>query len=260
MSIDAFINNLAGIGTFISSVIALIALRELIKQRRAMYRPSLFLNEFTLSVKGNPRANQKSFYYYKLHNLHEPEDKNNNTPHSIGSQVFFENIGYGIANQVNFKWEFDYKKAVKILCNLDNDLKYEFNSKDKSVLLTLNEDYFDSYRFEDIGKEKNIDFIKPENLQINKKPLSIPMLITSIHMDYVLVKNKMNTETCAKFKYEEFKNFPKPKLTISYKDISGKVYKSHYKFNLTCGNSFYQKHDYEIDTRTDYALLTFKAE
>ncbi len=258
MNIENCINNLAGIGTFISSIIALIALREIIRQRRAMYRPSLLLNEFSLSVKGNPRVNPKNLYYYKLHNLHEPEDLTDKTPHSISSQIFLENIGFGIANQVNYKWEFDYKKAIKILCELDSDLKYKFNFTEKSVMLTRNEQYYESYRFDDIGNERKIDFIKPENLQLNRKPLSIPMIITGIHMDYVLVKNKMNSEICKKFEFEDYKKFPKPKLTVSYKDIAGKEYKSTYKFSLTCGNSFYQKHDFEIDTNTDFAFLTFK--
>lgn len=259
MNIDHLINNLAGIGTFISSIIALYALTELIKQRRAMYRPRLFLNEFTLSVKGNPLANRKSFYYYKLHNLYEPLNKEDMSKHSISPQVFLENIGYGIANEVSYKWDFDYKKAVKMLCELDAGLKYEISNTDKSILLMMSGDFYDSYRFDDLEKEFRIDFIKPENLQSNKKPSSVPMIITSVYMDYVLIKNKMVTESCTRFEHEEYKNFPIPKLTITYKDIAGKKYESIYRFKLSCSNSFYQKDDWVIDTKNDYAFLTFKS-
>lgn len=259
ISVNTLINNLAGIGTFISSIIALIALRELIKQRRAMYQPSLFLNEFALSVKGNPLADSKSFFYFKTHNLHEPENKKDETKHSISSQVFMENIGYGIANQVSYKWDFDYKKALKILCKLDNEFDFEIRKNDQSILLTRNSQFYGSYDFQKISKESKIDFIKPENLQLNKKPFSIPMLITSIHMDYVLIKNKMTTDICNKFEYEEYDNFPKPKLSITYKDITDKKYNNKYEFDLSCGNSFLQTNDFKIDTTKDYAFLTFKA-
>jgi hypothetical protein len=259
VSMNTLINHLAGIGTFISSIIALIALRELIKQRRAMYQPSLFLNEFTLSVKGNPLAESKNFFYFKTHNLHEAENKKDKTKHSISSQVFMENLGYGIANQVNYKWDFDYKRALKILCKLDDEFSFEIRNNEKSILLTRNNKFYGTYDFERISKESKIDFIKPENLQLNKKPLSIPMLITSIHMDYVLIKNKMTTEICNKFNYEKYENFPKPKLLITYKDIAGKKYNNKYEFNLSCGNSFLQTSDFEIDTTKDYAFLTFRA-
>lgn len=259
MCIEKIINNLSGIGTFISSIIALYALTELIKQRRAMYRPRLFLNEFTLSVKGNPIANRQSFYYYKLHNLYEPENKEDLTKHSISSQVFLENIGYGIANKVRYNWDFDFRKAVKMLCELDNELKFQIKNEDNSIIITKNGEYFTHYNFNDLNTEKKIDFIKPENLKANNKPSSIPMIITSIHMDYVLIKNKMESETCKRFEHEEYKHFPKPKLTITYEDIANKKYENIYKFNLNCGNSFYQKDIWEIDTLNDYAFLTFKS-
>ena len=253
------IDNLAGIGTFISSFIALIALRELIKQRRAMYQPSLFLNDFTLSVKGNPLFDSKSFYYYKLHNLHEPENKSDITPHSISSQFFLENIGYGIANKVSYTWEFDYKKAIKTLQDLNEEFSFELMKKEKKIMVLRNLKFYASYDFSMLSNDSKIDFIKPENLQINKKPISLPMLITSMHMDYVLIKNKMTTDICKKFEYENYENFPKPKLTITYKDIANKKYKNKYEFELSCGNSFYQKSNFTNDTKTDFALLTFRS-
>lgn len=258
MDIDKLINNLSGIGTFISSIIAVYTLKELIKQRRAMYRPRLFLNEFTLSVKGNPLFNSKNFYYYKLHLLHEAENKNDLTKHSISSQVFFQNIGYGIANKIKYRWDFDYRKALKKLGRLDNNIQFEIK-KDKSILLSKNGEFFGNYNFDDLENEIKIDFIKPETLDFNKKPSIIPMIITTIHMDYVLIKNKMNDEICKKFDFEDFKDFPKPKLTISYEDIAGKKYNEVYKFSLTCSNSFFQKDDWTNNTNTDYAFLTFKS-
>jgi len=259
MCIEKIISNLSGIGTFISSIIALYALTELIKQRRAMYRPRLFLNEFTLSVKGNPIANRNNFYYYKLHNLYEPENKEDLSKHSISSQVFLENIGYGIANKVRYQWDFDFKKAIKILCELDNELNYQIRNDENSVIITKNGEYFSHYQFDNLSRGNKIDFIKPENLRSNKKPSTIPMIITSIHMDYVLIKNKMDIEICKRFEHEEFKHFPKPKLTITYEDIAGKKYKNIYKFDLSCNNSFYQKEIGVIDTKIDYAFLTFKS-
>lgn len=259
MYIEKIINNLSGIGTFISSIIALYALKELIKQRRAMYRPRLFLSDFTLSVKGNPLVNPKNFYYFKLHNLYEPENKEDISKHSISSQVFLENIGFGIANKVKYEWSFDFKKAIKILCELDKELKHQIRKDDNSVIIERKGEYFNHYQFDDLNKEKNIDFIKPESLKTNNKPLSIPMIISSIHMDYVLLKNNMKTEICERFEYEEYVSFPIPKLKISYEDIAGKKYTSVYNFKLSCSNSFYQKDIFKIDTNNDYAFLTFKS-
>ena len=253
------IDDLAGIGTFVSSIIALIALKEIIKQRRAMYQPSLFLNEFSLSVKGNPLLGNKNFFYYKLYNLHEPRNKSDKTPHSIQSQFFLQNFGYGIANKVKYKWDFDYESAIKQICKIDPKVNVE-KSKDSIILIRKNE-YFDSYDPKDFKTEKKIDFIKPESISTNNKPLSIPIAITSLHMNYVLLKNKMENEKTRRFNHEEFENFPKPKLTVTYEDIARKKYTNSYIFSITCGNTFFQDIKQQvINTSIDYALLSFKIE
>jgi hypothetical protein len=249
-------DDLAAIGTFVSSIIALIALRELVKQRRAMYQPSLFLNEFTLSVKGNPLTGVKKFYYYKLYNLYEPENRAEKTPHSIQSQFFLQNFGYGIANNIKYKWEFDSKKAVKKICDLTPEMRYQ--QRNNSIIILKKDEFFDSVKIDEFSNEKKIDFIQPETIKTNNKPLSIPSVVTSLHMHYVLIKNKMENEICNRFTHESFEDFPKPKLTVIYEDIAKKKYTNTYIFEIDCGNTFFQSiNDKTIDTKDDFANLSF---
>ena len=255
--IDFFVDIIAGIGTFISSIIALFALKEVIKQRQAMYQPKLYFNEFSLSVKGNPHSEKKSLYHYYLHNLYEPVKEDNRKGYSVLAQFFFENIGYGVASNINYEWTFDYVKAVKIICKLDVKFRYVNDKEDKSIMIIFDDNYFSSYNYDDIGNTKKIDFIKPESLQQNFKPTTIPISITNIHMDYVMTKNKMFSEKCKRFNYEDFENFPIPKLTISYHDIANRKYKAEYSFNMCCYNSYRQIDGELIDTEKDYASLSF---
>lgn len=255
--INFIVDIIAGIGTFISSIIALFTLKEVIKQRRAMYQPKLYFNEFSLSVKGNPHSNKKSLYNFYLHNLYEPVREDSRKGYSVSAQFFFENIGYGVANNIIYEWTFDYLKAVKLICELDAKFKYIDNKYDKSIMIILDDNYFSSYYYCDIGNIKKIDFIKPESLQQNLKPTSIPIAITNILMDYVLAKNKMFDEKCKRFNFEEFDNFPIPKLKISYYDIAGKKYNAEYSFNIRCYNSFTQIDSKLINTEEDYASLSF---
>jgi len=255
--INFYVNIVAGTGTFISSIIALFALKEVIKQRRAMYQPKLYFNEFSLSVKGNPYSEKKSLYFYYLHNLHEPEREDSRKGYSVSAQFFFENIGYGVASNINYEWSFDYVKAAKLLCKLDSKFRYEYDKKDQSLVIIYDNNYFSSYSCDDIGKNRRIDFVKPESQQQNFKPTSIPICITNIHMDFVLAKNKMFAEKCKRFDFEEFDNFPVPKLNISYHDIAGKKYEAVYSFDIRCYNSFRQIDNKLIDTEKDYASLSF---
>ena len=71
---------------------SLLALKEVIRQRRAMYQPKLYFNEFSLSVKGNPHSEKKSLYFYYLHNLYEPVREDSRKGYSVSAQFFFENI------------------------------------------------------------------------------------------------------------------------------------------------------------------------
>ncbi|WP_298121774.1 hypothetical protein [Flavobacterium sp.] len=255
--INFYVDIFAGIGTFISSIIALFALKEVIKQRRAMYQPKLYFNEFSLSVKGNPHSEMKSLYLYYLHNLYEPVREDSRKGYSVSAQFFFENIGYGVASNINYEWTFDYVKAAKIICNLDSKFNFRNDKEDKSIVIIFDNIYFSSYSCDDIGNNKKIDFIKPESLQQNFKPTSIPICITNMHMDYVMAKNKMFSEKCKRFNFEEFDDFPIPKLNISYHDIAGKKYETEYSFNIHCYNSFRQVDDKLIDTENDYANLSF---
>lgn len=252
-----YVSLLSGIGTFISSIIALFALKEVMRQRRAMYQPKLYLNEFALAVKGNPFIEKRSLYYFHLHNLYEPVDKNDESGYSVMAQFFFENIGYGVASKIKCKWNFDYVKAVKLLCDLDSNLEYRIDKNDNSLLVTLDNKYFTSYQFNDLKKIKKIDFIKPESLHKNRKPTSIPIIITGLFMDYVMTKNKMYSEKTHRFQYEEFEAFPNPKLELSYEDLAGKRYEIVYEFKVKCSNSFTQMKNDAIDTNEEFAALAF---
>ena len=255
------LNNIVAIvsivGTFLSSVIAVFTLTEVMKQRRAMYRPKIFLNEFLLTVQGNPMVPEKKFYYFKLHNLYEPENKQVVEKESILAQFFFENIGYGIASKIRYEWQFDYLLAVKKISALSENIATHIDHKDKSIIITLNGTYYSSYRFNDIEKEKKIDFIKPESLQKNTKPTTIPMIITSIHMDYIMLKNKILSKECKFFQEEDFDGFPKASLQIQYEDIAEKPYYSTYNFKIKGSNSFHQIDHEKIDTTKDFAFLSF---
>lgn len=258
MDISYYVNILSGIGTFISSIIALFALKEIAKQRRTMYQPKIYLNEFALAVKGNPFLNDKEFYFFHLHNLYEPVDKNDSNDFSVKAQFFLENIGYGVASKVRCKWSFDYISAAKQLSKLESNLNYQLD-KGNSLVITKNAKYHRSYDIKEIEKISKIDFIKPESLQKNSKPTIIPSVITNIYMDYTMIKNKMYNQDCIWFPNENFENFPNPKLELFYEDLAGKEYKVTYEFKMSCCISINQMNAGKVNTRKEFAALIFHA-
>lgn len=79
-------------------------------------------------------------------------------------------------------------------------------------------------------------------------------------MDYVMIKNKIFTENSPWFDEENFNDFPPLTLEVSYEDLVGKRYKTIYNFKLKCSNSFYQQNFNSINTKEEFAFLSFSIE
>jgi len=226
---------LAGVGTFIYAIIALYTLVEVKKQRLSMYKPELFLKSFCIIPTFNPLSviKRDKSLEYKLVNYNDYSENTAEETPRISVLYKLENMGFGVAKDIKCVWEFDYKKAInKILPHISSEYEM-YSHKLFYGIRKLNDEKFHRSASPNLD-EQNIDYISPINQSTHNHKHTIPEIILFTHTFYFIFKNDFTTSSHDNYFNEDFDNFPKPKLHLSYKDINGKKYKKTYVINITC--------------------------
>ncbi|GEM_PF-2480459 len=241
----------AGLGTFIAAIIALYSIFELRKQRRAMYKPQLFLDSFTFEAINNPLLLEN--------NLNKFRGKYNGKGGKTLSESSFvlyelENLGFGVAKSVECKWEFDYKSAYKAISNVSPS-EYKWDKLINYDILSTDLGFQKTFNPEDLKTEK-INFILPISQGGKKRSLSIPEIIVDCYLYFLLFKHKLTEEICQTFYHEEFIEMPKLKLKLKYKDLANKTYRMNLNIDVSCV-SFQLNNDGTLNTMKDFAMFYF---
>lgn len=231
---------LSGIGTFISSIIAIYTLREVIKQRLSTYKPEILIKSFIVYINKSPlELKPDELLLYKTNNFNEYKK---NPEESICKEFSesclykVENLGFGPAKKIKLTWNYDTKKALDILEKMFPD-RYYFNQYQPLKYYFLvdksNADYHFSLMNQNVTSQST-DYLTPINIKEHSHYHSIPNEIILTHYLYYIFKNNLiNTSNENCYGDDDFRKLSKPQLKIEYEDINGKKYSKDYKFKIS---------------------------
>lgn len=224
-SFNNLITILAGIGTFISALIAAYTVVEVKKQRRSSYMPELILETYGVYWYWNKSLKEDHKFEFKESALNEFDNKVQNKK---GILVLFslENIGLGVAKYINIKWDFDMESALKKIKQvLPND--YHLDDSDDSIWIKRGEEFIGWLPRHQI-RNVSLDFILPNK---NVKKLSIPNVIIKTYIYYMIFKNKLYHED-ADMIYEDLNDLPLLFMTLQYTDFMKKSYNKQFSIKF----------------------------
>ena len=250
-----------GIGTFISALIAVFTLMEVKKQRLSTYKPDVLIKAFTVSVSKSPLQKENDeLLQYKVSDYNDYSVNFNELEFEISPKYKVENFGFGVAKNVECQWQFDTKKAIKLIQEiLPNTYSFSFYEEINSYFLNnlLDSDFH--YAENANIKCQNIDYIAPFNVQKHYQYHTIPPIIIFSHYLFLIFRNKLFEQNANNFHIFDFYDykFPKPILSIKYNDLNNKTYQKKYKFKL---NAVVTQINEELDMKTEFSYLTFELE
>ncbi|MCC6372302.1 MAG: hypothetical protein IT236_14965 [Bacteroidia bacterium] len=250
------INLLAGIGTFISALIALFTLLEVKKQRLSMYKPEILIKSFILSISKSPLLKKEELLEYRVIDFNDNSNNYYQTKLEPSPNYKLDNFGFGIAKNIVCKWEFESDIAIEMIKKIFPN-NYTFRTISELNIYFLKKLDNEEFHFSinsDIDNQ-TIDFIAPINQQKHYHFHAIPSVIIYTHYLFLIFKKDLLTENCANFRFFEFENFPRPILKIEYSDINNKKYKKTFKFRITAVSN---QVDDILDMGKEFCYLHFE--
>ncbi|WP_341906521.1 hypothetical protein [Fluviicola taffensis] len=229
-----YISVLASLGTFASAIVAIITLRALKRQTNSSYMPDIFLSFHTSN-------------FVKVYNWNKDQEKEINILATRKSKEFdshglvysIENVGFGVAKNVQVTVEFDFDKALKMIVDVLPE-RYELKVYQNSVCINeieTEKSFISIYCSRELNSTK-YDFILPrKDEKFNKSPFIQPDVI-QLFVIYFLFKNKLQIiKNDYLIFHEDFEFFPKLNLNIQYRDIGGIEHKRKFATSFSLGVS-----------------------
>ena len=135
INVDNLIQNISGIGVFITSIISLITLFVLIRQRKDSFRPNVIFGD---RLNGTCQTENGNILRTKWEETY-PKDKK-------FRDFCFEilNVGVGVAENVTvYEW-FKLRKTIRQIKKLDKENEFVFNWRrhDLEIRTTFDDSYF----------------------------------------------------------------------------------------------------------------------
>jgi len=216
MDYNNLIQNLNGIGVFITSLITLFTLLVLMKQRKDSFRPRVIFGNRLSAV---CKAKDSNILRTKWDDAY-PEE---------GAKVIdfcFEllNVGVGIAENVTIKEYFDYKKAIKFIKSIDKENEFIFNHIDDMIEIRTTFDNSFTNIYLDKTPRKLGTFITRQQDKPQKYLFTDACLAFLSCFDYLRNKND---------RFMNLNKYPSCFYKIQYSDIEGKTYKAKYECKVS---------------------------
>ena len=250
-------NTLFGLGTLASVIVAIITLKEVIKQRQSMYKPEVLIKSFYLSISKNPLFKKsEELLLYKTAPFNDYSIKYNQLVFSINKNYKIENVGFGPAKNIICEWNFDTNTAIKKIKEILPE-KMHFNFLDRldlySLVIENNENFY--YSASSKMQQQEISYISPINVSDHYHLHSIPEIIIFSHYLFLIFKKELVQKSCPNFGVFKFEDFPQPELCIKYYDLNGKKYTKKFQFEIIAVSTQVQEN---ILMDTEFAMLQFK--
>lgn len=249
----------SGIGTFISSLIAIFTLIEVKKQRHSYYKPDILIKSFLVAISKSPfLKKEEELLEYKTCDFNDYSNNYNEIKYEVSAKYKVENLGFGIAKNVKCQWQFDEKEAIQLISE-ELPRNFSFSLHESLNLYFLNNCNNEDFHYSVFTKieKQNIDYIAPIDIHSHSHLHTVPNIIIYTHYLFLLFKEKLLKEKVDNFnifKFKEYK-FPSPSLIIEYRDLNNKKYKKEYKFELTAVSS---QVDEVLDMTKEFAYLEFE--
>jgi len=234
--LDIF-NAIVGLGSLVSAIIAVFTLKEVIKQRLSTYKPEVLIKSFNLSISKNPLFKDKEeLLLYKTSPFNDSSVNWNDLKFSVSKNYKIDNIGFGPAKNIICKWQFDIKKAIRMIQDiLPSNYGMEHHKFTSYELYSLkdlrNDDFYYSAGTEIY--DHRIDYISPINVMDNFQLHSLPEIIIFSHYLYLIFKMELTQVEVPSFYVFDFEYFPRPTLVIDYRDMNGKAYRQKSTFKVS---------------------------
>lgn len=257
------INIFSGIGTFLSSIIALYTLREIIKQRLSTYRPEILIKSFIVYINKSPlELEPEELLLYKTDNYNEYKEsfeENVNKKFGVSSLYKVENLGFGPAKKIKITWSYDTQKALDILEKLlparyyfhqYKPLRYYFliDKTNSNYHLSITNAYITN---------QSIDYLTPINIKEHSHYHSIPKeIILTYYLYFILKNNLIYPLSELHSRDNDFGLLPTPQLKLEYEDMNGKKYSKEYNFIISFVSTQLEE-KMEMNKEFGYLLFSF---
>lgn len=179
------------------------------KQRAHSYFPDINMANFSFFVyKGDYDDEIKSIYLYSFK---DRKEKNEKIEGFNELKIGINNIGFGVAKNVKWDWEFDIKQAKKVICK-DKSVKW----KEGDDFLTIDSKKVNVEWAFDINEDNiggSFNFILPYSNENRETEIVIPDYFISLYWLYMV--NQLGTDTPKSI--HDF--FPPLELNVKYTDI-----------------------------------------
>lgn len=229
----------SGVGTLLSAIVAMVTVIQIKKQRLSSYKPELILDSFVSFIFAENFLSKDDKLNFKTAKYSENNQKElRENKKTLFIQYLLQNIGFGTAKNIEGYWNFDYKKAAKVLSKyLNDDLIIETDNEGFSIRDEIKDTWI-FFSKSNLSKD-TIDYILPENHGDNGKGQSLPHIITQVYVYYIALKYNLKVGVNEENIYEEFEELPKPTFKINYKDFNNKKYSKSFKLSFKyAGNNF----------------------
>lgn len=207
---------------FLTAIITLFTINEMRKQRIHSYHPDLNMANFSFYVyKGDF---DEEFKTVSLYSYRDKQDENSPIKGYNELTININNIGFGVAKDIKWRWNFDLEKAKEAICN--NDIvswkkKEDFlciDSKD------LNIEWIYDIEEENIGSSFN--FILPYSNENRQTEIIIPSYFIDMYWLYMVIELLIRKKEIIKI------DFPSLELYLNYTDIHAKKLEKIFFINL----------------------------
>lgn len=250
---------LSSLATLASALIALATLFEVKRQRTASYKPDVLIKSFLISFsKSIFQIGEDEILKFKACDFNDYSNNFDEIEFKVSPLYKVNNLGFGVAKNVECQWRFDYSAAINKIQNViasdfelrkDQQLNLYFLRKlgDETFHFTLNSEF----------DKQEIDYISPIGVQNHFHFHAIPKIIPASYLLFLQFKEELLSETGQNFHVFEFKefDFPKPELRIKYQDINGKWHKRRFRFSVTAVNT---QIDEKLELTREFCYLHFE--
>jgi len=213
---DKLIQNLSGVGGFITSLITLFTLIVLIKQRKDSFRPRVIFGD---RLNATCRIENDNTLKTKWEEAYPDESEE-----VIDFCFELLNVGVGVAENVVVKESFDYNKAIRFIKELDRENEFKITKIKDTLEFRTSFDNSFMLAYLNLPPRELGTFLTGKQDKPQKYLFTYNCLVFLSCFDYL--KNK----------YDIFMNldkFPRCYYEIQYSDVEGKRYKAKYECKVS---------------------------
>lgn len=199
--------------TLLTAIIALLTINEMRKQRVHSYFPDINLADFSFYVyKADFSDEIKSIYLYSFK---QRKEENSKIDGFNELKTGINNIGFGVAKNVRWSWDFNIEKAQEIIIKDENVVWG--NNDDFITIDSISQNIEWAFNIDEDNIGGKFNFILPYGNENKENEIVIPDYFIYLYWLYMVNQISNVNEHNIPKSIED--NFPLLKLNVKYTDI-----------------------------------------